>query len=768
MIRSIKVLGHIGTFDWDIAAASLDLKQLSLIYADNARGKTTVAAVLRSLASGDAQPILERQRLGSDQPPQIVLDCEATSSKTVFENGSWNRIIPNLKVFDDVFVDENIYSGLDVEPHHRQHLHEFILGDQGVALNRRLQTLVSRIAEHNTALNDKRDAIPKENLGSLSVDQFCALTQRPDVDDQIDTVERELKAARDQGLVQTTSLFQTVGLPLFDVDGIRQILSKDLQDLDSAAESQVQAHLENLGTEGESWIANGMEHLVQGDQGVCPFCGQDVSGLDLVAHYRTYFSDGYAQLKRDVAQMIENIERDHAEGTQVAFERAVGIARQTAQFWTTYCDVPPIEIDTEVVAQSWVAARETVTDLLKMKQLGPLEQHILNDQDLTVLSEFNTQSQYIKAISDTLISSNEAINGVKEQAKKANVEDLQTKLTELKAAKARFSDELAPLCAAYVQELKDKANTEDERAKAREELEGYRTNVFPTLQKGVNDYLERFNAGFRIDSFTYSNIGGGAGSTCTYNVVINEHSVAVRNSKSQLGEPSFRNTLSSGDRNTLALALFLSTLDQNPNLDSTIVVIDDPISSMDDHRSLATVQEVRKLAARAKQAIALSHSKRFLCDIWRGANQKECATLEIAQSGDESTIRAWDVTLDAATEHDQRYALLEAYATSQSGNKREVASAIRPHLESYLRVACPGAFPPRKLLGEFITECSQRLGESGEILTIKMLQELNEIVEYSNPYHHATEEAWASEEINATQLRGFVNKTLAFVGPSKA
>lgn len=93
MIRYIKLLRNIGTFDSDNSAASLDLKRLALIYADNGRGKTTVAAVFRSLTKGDQLPIAERKRLGSEHPPYVVLDCEGEPSNVVFESGRWNRTL---------------------------------------------------------------------------------------------------------------------------------------------------------------------------------------------------------------------------------------------------------------------------------------------------------------------------------------------------------------------------------------------------------------------------------------------------------------------------------------------------------------------------------------------------------------------------------------------------------------------------------------------------------------------------------------------------
>ena len=94
--------------------------------------------------------------------------------------------------------------------------------------------------------------------------------------------------------------------------------------------------------------------------------------------------------------------------------------------------------------------------------------------------------------------------------------------------------------------------------------------LFSCIRVAINEYLRRFNAGFRLGSVTSVNNRGG--SSVSYNVLINNIAVAL------MGEdgPCFKNTLSAGDRNTLALAFFFASLDQDPQLAQKIVVIDDP------------------------------------------------------------------------------------------------------------------------------------------------------------------------------------------------
>jgi wobble nucleotide-excising tRNase len=67
MIHKLQLLRNIGQFE--SVSTSLALTKLTLVYAENGRGKTTLAAILRSLGTGDPIPIVERRRLSATNPP---------------------------------------------------------------------------------------------------------------------------------------------------------------------------------------------------------------------------------------------------------------------------------------------------------------------------------------------------------------------------------------------------------------------------------------------------------------------------------------------------------------------------------------------------------------------------------------------------------------------------------------------------------------------------------------------------------------------------
>jgi wobble nucleotide-excising tRNase len=204
VLARFELLRNVGLFDSVSECRRLLLLKLTLVYAENGRGKTTLAAILRSLGTGDPIPIAERKRLTASHPPHVVVE-PVNGGSIIFENGNWSRPFPDLVIFDDVFVDQNIHSGLVVGADHRQKLHELILGAQGVVLNRSLQRLVEKIEDHNRALRTKGDAIPATARGVMSVDDFCALKARLDIDAEIQAAERNLAAAREQDAIRNAA-----------------------------------------------------------------------------------------------------------------------------------------------------------------------------------------------------------------------------------------------------------------------------------------------------------------------------------------------------------------------------------------------------------------------------------------------------------------------------------------------------------------------------------------------------------------------------------
>ncbi|MDT0619527.1 AAA family ATPase [Salinisphaera sp. P385] len=763
MLESLNLIRNVGRFDSFTNGSNHPFAQLTLIYAENGQGKTTLSAILRSLATGDSTPISERRRLAAQHPPHVIVSCIGGPPDAMFQDGAWNRVLEDVVIFDDVFVDENVYSGLVVGSDHRQNLHELILGAQGVALNQQLQTHIARIEQHNSELRRHSSEIPADERGRLSVDQFCDLPPNPNIDQEIQTAEQNLAASRQQDRIRNAPELQLLDLPEIDLPAIEAILELGLPDIDTAAAERVQAHLQSIGEGAERWVGEGVirqNSVAEAGGNKCVFCAQDISQSAVIDHYRAFFSAAYRSHQEAIRSAESSFNRTHSEGAALPFERSIRTLAERRQFWSEFGEIPELAIDSAAITSDWNAARAQIAQLFQQKRAAPLDAITLPDEVHASIETYNTRRNEVAALNQQIASVNQMIATVKQQAATASATALTATLTRLKATKARYTPTTDARCQAYLEERQAKGATEQQRDQARQALDQYRTQVFPEYEAAINRYLERFNAGYRLERVQPVNTRGGP--TCSYSVVVNNTAVTVTGGNAQAGEPSFRNILSAGDRNTLAIAFFLASIELDPNQAGRVVVIDDPVSSLDEHRSLTTIQEVRRLLSHVGQIVILSHSKPFLCRLWESVTPASKTALQVARQANASTITQWDVNADSETDNDRRHQALRYFLRHGGQNEKEIAAAIRPCLEAFLRVAYPEHYPPGTLLGPFREKCSQRVGTHEEILRQADIDELRDLVDYANVFHHDTNPAWETEVVNSAQLEGFVRRTLEF------
>jgi wobble nucleotide-excising tRNase len=764
MLNVLRLMRSVGQFDAVDSGARLPLGRNVLVYAENGRGKTTLTAILRSLKTGDPIPVLERRRLRAANPPHVVIDCTGGPNPAVFQNGNWSRTCPNIQIFDDQFVHETVCSGLEVHPSHRQNMHELILGPQGVALNAQFDAAFRRNGEADARLRRAAQAFPRATLHGLTPEEFCSLVARADIDRAISAEERALAAAQQAGAILRAQRFEPLRVADLGVARIEAVLRRDLEAVDQVALARVNAHISSLGPPGEQWVATGMQFVGDSGRDDCPFCAQPLQNSALTDSYRAYFSEAYGELKGEVAGLLGDLDRGGGGDARATFERAVRAMQERMQFWQPYADLPGLDFDATTFVDAWRSCFEALRALVAAKLASPLEPMAMGEEVGQLVRQFEENLQRLALLSASIGEANDRVETVRQNAGTADVQAIQRNLERLRATRDRHTDENLRLCTELDAARTEKNAAEQEREDAKLALDRYRNTVFPAYQGGINHYLEQLNAEFRISEMVSADTRGGP--TCNYCLVVNSAQVPVAGAANQTNEPSFRTTLSAGDRNTLALAFFFASLDRDPNLAGSVVVIDDPISSLDDGRAVATTQELRRLQTRVAQLVILSHNKAFLCRIWEGMAAPGKTALKFERDAAGSTLAAWAVDEDCITEHDKRHALLEDYrANGPRNNQREVAKSLRPHIEAYLRVACPRDFPPGTKLGGFHQACEARYGMVDQILDRRRIDNLRDLKDFANRYMHDENPAWETEAINDVELRGFVTRTLAFTRP---
>ena len=88
MIEKFISIKNIGRFRDCSPRGDVTFRKLTLLFAENGRGKTTLCAILRSLQTGHPEFISERKTLGTINPTSVQIrlgGCNLT-----FENNAWS------------------------------------------------------------------------------------------------------------------------------------------------------------------------------------------------------------------------------------------------------------------------------------------------------------------------------------------------------------------------------------------------------------------------------------------------------------------------------------------------------------------------------------------------------------------------------------------------------------------------------------------------------------------------------------------------------
>src|SRR5438132_1375768 len=107
MLQRIISIKNVGRFRSSAAIGDVTFRRVTLIFAENGRGKTTLCAILRSLATNAPALIIGRRTLGSVDQPEVQLLFG--TGNIMFRDGTWNAAYPDIAVFDGTYVSENVY-----------------------------------------------------------------------------------------------------------------------------------------------------------------------------------------------------------------------------------------------------------------------------------------------------------------------------------------------------------------------------------------------------------------------------------------------------------------------------------------------------------------------------------------------------------------------------------------------------------------------------------------------------------------------------------
>lgn len=756
MLERIEEIQGIGLFHTANGKPYKYLKT-TLIYADNGRGKSTLATVLRSLSTGDTSLILNHKTIDGTQPPKAVLQF-ANGHKVTFSGTAWSELRPELLVFDSDFIERNVHSGSVINTGHRKNLLEFALGEPAVAA----RAAVDQATATAKAAADKVQNVIGQLSGyhpGLSLVEFEKLPSVPDADGQIAALQKRLIAAGNVAAIIAKPVPKQVPEPTFDLATLFEGFGSSLKDVHADAEQVVKQHVRELGGAGaEDWLSQG--HQYAGNN-TCPYCGQGTKDNDLIRAYQTHFNAAYAALKKTVVGLQTAVVAGTDTTIVDAFSQGIVTAKAQAAAWSEQVQTKPIEFVDAPVRSALANLQELVLGLARHKQASPAEP-VGTALDLEkAMSLWQQVLIPMQSANEMVRDAAALITAFQGQLTTDSSQQLQQQIEQLQACKRRHDSVVVGLFSQLNTLRVDAATAESTKKTERDKLDALMSTTLQQYEKTINALLRNFGASFSIKGMA-ANFRG-TGPRTEYGLVLRGKDVALEGSP-----PSFSSTLSEGDKRTLAFAFFIASTLADTKLATRIVVVDDPICSLDLNRKHHTKSVLKNLRSKAEQLIVLAHDPYFIRDL-RDAICKDDPATPIAifqlslATNNYTDFSSFDVDKECESAYFQHHRLLNEFTNGRTADSRMVAKAIRPMLEGYLHRRFPGLIPKSLMFGQAVVLIRDASPSSPLAYAQNLVTALNEINEYAGQFHHDVNLSADTMTIVASELKTFVDRSLGLV-----
>jgi len=777
MIKKFIKIKNIGKFANYSAQGDISLDEVNIIYGENSAGKTTLTSIIRSLLKNEPGLILERKTFGKDENPCVEILCEENGKNKLykFEVNKWNGNLGNVEIFDEFFINENIYTGLVIESKHQKCLYQFAIGEEGVALATGIEKIKKDLQSNkHPELNSLKQQIQILAKESFKLEQFVDLTEDVEIDKKIEEKKREISTATASNEIREKQILKEIpslSLP-FNLSDLNKLLEKGLTTISEEALQKVTQYISKLANvlqkEAESWLHQGLlcvEYEYIKDNR-CPFCQQDLTEAEsTIKSYQQYFNEEYRKLKEDIDKYSMQVEGFNIELSLSDIKTKVLNNNALIEFWKKF--LPAIEFpelkDLKQYSSQIAEFFKKIKLLLENKSKNILDS--IKTDSIDKLSKSVDDLNYeINAYNVKVGILNEKIKELK--AKHSEINKLTDELKRLEIQKERFSEKAKDLCGKY-----QKCKNEIEELK--EQIEQKKKDLNTAISHKVKKYgeitnkiLEKFGVPFKIIKPVQRYRGKGEEPYFEYFLEIEGYEIAP------IQKAKF--TLSAGDKNALSLAFFLAKLSLDEKIGYKIVVFDDPVSSLDRNRRRATVEQVRNLLDKVKQVIVFTHYETFAYELYEylkkvGLNPK---TLGIKNR----QIEEWDIEEETKISYFKNLEKLEKFLEAEEDiSETEARKLIREVLENRLKLGYykyVKNLGDRCILGPMINELRKIINEcNGKRKKIKMfkhdnndevIKELSAMEEFSSEEHHGTIDK-NIEKVSPEEIKNYVRRTLKLI-----
>ncbi len=710
MIHKIDNITSIGKFRNYRATGQVNFHKLTTIFGDNGGGKTTLTSIFRSLTDNNPDIIRSRVSTNHTSPQTVQIIIRNNQYQDTFHTFNsttgWPSTVSDIEIFDIHFINENVYSGFDFNDEHKKHLHQFVVGAQGVAIQQQIEqnkTAKTLSRQTQSGIEQQLIQLVGNNLTDDLISSFLTIAAEEayDITRKITDAEAAVEVANVNAVIQLLPLVdQITQIPInIDFDILLNDLestSETIQDL--ALKEIFERHCQDLATNinsPEHWLKSGYEYLSNKQESLatdshqsltCPFCKQNVDdSLDILKAYSLQFNEEFNLLLSRIQDHLSSLEAINMEVILQSLSNSNQINTERINSWSAHLpnNVQPPVFNIIANGDEFKAHYDSLLRIVRRKIQNPAELVAA-----TPMTLFNTTQQEVK---NNIINYNQRVieynTSITEfRARIQSIAQAENEANRLRRIQKRFEPTISDLCNQLLTERHTLRTLENAYTQLSQQQQTTAEAFFTSYRDRINHYLDSvFHTPFRIDEVVHVPPQGRAiHSKISYKLTIYNQDISF-----EVNHPyCIRECLSEGDKSTIALAFFLSKMDIDPNIQNKILIFDDPLSSFDTNRRTYTISVIKALFARIEQLIVLSHNEFFLHELSKDFGHTQKKSLRITENfvARASVIELCDLDKLVQNDYFKHIEALENFRINPNHDiKDTVLGWLRNVLESHLR-----------------------------------------------------------------------------------
>ncbi len=587
-IKNIQKLKQFGIFQDHTNSNAKDFGKYNLFYGWNGSGKSTLSGVFRCIEnSTTSSKFPSSEFTASIDSGAAITQVNVTDSNLnvytfnhdfIDENISWNSVVKSILLVDKEKIEER--EKLEQlkklkESDNKKHTTE-------AEAIRKLEGSVSKFGTDSARhMKTSLQSIDTTDHYYLNYDKrkFGKF-----IDDHLEESKSDDSLLNDQKIVELTNAAKPdqKSLIIFSQQTINQeTFTKAKERLDDLLKTSVVSQtIQRLVEHGDikSWVETGLDLHKFHDTNQCEFCGNTIT-KERTKQLEAHFNDDYKAFQT----------RLESAGSWLAGQYIQTPALSvTSDFYDEFKN--GYSEACTALEKAIIALNEEITvwhTVLKEKTANPLETGLTVD----VISESSVKAfnEAMTAISAAVDKHNHKSGNFKEETDKAKKQlELHYATTEVKS----FG-------------YHDKKKEVADRTAANETLKtsiNSRNIEIRTLEDSLS------NEGVGAEKFNESlhKFLGRSELTLRFNLVKKGYEI-LRNDSEQVD-----GNLSEGEKTAIAFVYFITKLKENDNnIEDTIVVVDDPISSFDSNHLFHAYSFMKVNCEKAKQLFVFTHNFTF-------------------------------------------------------------------------------------------------------------------------------------------------------------